>query len=447
MANSKFPISRRTMIKGAGVTLALPWLEAMTPARASAASQSYPVRMGVLFMPNGAFPENWTPKTEGRNYELSSSLEPLGKMKDNTLVFTNLWNQASNTGDGHYVKTAGLLTSETINKTVGVDINSNGISVDQLMAKHSGKQTPLPSIELGTEPVRTGVDANVGYTRVYGAHIAWRTPTSPLAKEINPRLVYERLYKAATLGSDSAEQDKPLLDLVLDDANQLRRKLGASDQHRMDEYLHSVRSLEERIERASNTEENHWEPLSDINPDDKPEEGIPSNHADHCRLMMDMMIMAFQTDTTRVSTFMFGNSVSNKNFAFLDGVNSGHHSVSHHQKKDDNISQYNLITRWHVAQYTYMLERMSEIQEGDSTLLDNSMILFASDLNDGDRHSPHNLPLMLGGRGGGKIDTGKHLKYEKDTPLANLYVSMLDAFGTPVERFADSTGKLPGVLV
>lgn len=446
MAKLGFPISRRTMLRGAGAALALPWLEAMMPRKASAA-QAYPVRMGVLFMPNGAFPETWTPKTEGRDFDLSPALEPLGKMKDNTLVFTNLWNQASNTGDGHYVKTAGLLTSETINKTVGVDINSNGISVDQLMAKHSGKQTPLPSLELGTEPVRTGVDAVVGYTRVYGAHIAWRTPTSPLAKEINPRLVFERLFKATHQGPESAKQDVPLLDLVLDDANKLRKQLGVSDKHRMDEYLHSVRSLEERIERASNPEENHWEPLSDINPDDKPDDGIPAKHADHCRLMIDMMIMAFQTDTTRVSTFMFGNSVSNQNFSFLDGVDSGHHSVSHHQKEEKNLSQYQLICKWHVAQFTYMLERMSQIQEGDSTLMDNSMILFASDLNDGDRHSPHNLPLLLGGRGGGRIDSGKHLVYEKDTPLSNLYVSMLDAFGAPVERFADSTGKLPGVLV
>ncbi len=446
MSRSVQPLSRRTLLKGAGAALSLPWLEAMMPTRAAAA-QKYPVRLGVLFMPNGTFPQYWTPQKVGRDYDLTPCLEPLGKMKDNTLVLTNLWNQASNTGDGHYVKTAGVLTGTTINKTVGMDINSNGISLDQLMAKHTKGQTPLPSLELGTEPVRTGVDAAVGYTRVYGAHIAWRTPTSPLAKEINPWLVYERLFRAANQTGDKAKQDKPLLDLVLEDANQLSRKLGANDKQRLDEYLHSVRSIEERIERANDPEQNHWEPLSDINPADKPDEGIPANHADHCKLMIDMMILGYQTDITRISTFMFGNSVSNKNFSFLDGVKSGHHSVSHHQKKEENLTQYQRIAEWHVEQYNYMLERMSQIQEGESTLLDNSMVLFISDLNDGDRHSPHNLPVLLGGRGGGKIDTGKHLKYEKDTPLSNLYVSMLDAFGTPVERFADSTGKLPGVLV
>jgi hypothetical protein len=448
MSRTGFPISRRTLLRGAGAALALPWLEAMTPLTSFASTDSgkLPVRMAVLFMANGVHPDLWTPEGEGREFKLSSTLEPLSDLKDDLLVLTNLWNQASNTGDGHYVKCAGFLTSTTINKTVGVDLNSNGISMDQLAVQKANAKTPLPSLELGTEPVRTGVDAVVGYTRVYGAHISWRTPTSPLAKEINPRLVYERLFRA-TRAPDSSKQDKPLLDLVLEDANRLRSRLGSADRQRMDEYLHSVRSLESRIERASHTGEDAWKPRAEFNNAVQPPEGIPQDHAELVRLMLDMIVLAFQTDITRVSTFMFGNSVSNIDFSFLDGVDGNHHSLSHHQRDQDKLRQYQLINRWHVAQYAYLMRRLKEIKEGEQSLLDNSMILFGSSLRDGDRHDPHNLPILLGGRAGGRLNTGQHLVFDKDTPLANLYVSMLDAFGTPIERFADSTGPIKQILV
>ncbi len=448
MSLNQLKLSRRTLLRGVGTTLALPWLEAMMPSKSHAAKtvETSPTRMAVLFMPNGVHPNMWTPEGEGKSFKFSPTLEPLADLKDDVLILTNLWNQASNTGDGHYVKSAGFLSCTTINKTVGVDLNSNGISMDQLAVKASGTPTPLPSLELGTEPVRTGVDAVVGYTRVYGAHIAWRTPTSPLAKEINPRLAYERLFRASRMSGDAAQQDKPLLDLVLDDANRLRKKLGSEDRQRMDEYLHSVRSLEERIERAGRDDEDKWKPRSSFDSHPKPPAGIPKKHAEHVRLMFDMIVLALQTDTTRVCSFMFGNSVSNINFSFLDGVDGPHHSTSHHKRDKEKMRQYQLINRWHVEQYAYLLRRLKEIKEGDQSLLDHSMILFGSSLRDGDRHDPHNLPIMLGGRAGGRIATGKHLVYDKNTPLANLYVSMLDAFGTPVNQFADSTGYLPGVL-
>ena len=453
MATRPTILTRRTLLRGASAALALPWLEAMAPQTCvaepsqSPQGEQAPVRMAALFMPNGVYPKMWTPDADGRDYELSPSLSPLNHLKDDILVLTNLWNEGSNTGDGHYVKAAGYLTCRTINKTVGVDLNSNGISVDQLAALHSKTKTPISSLELGTEPVHTGVDVNVGYTRVYGGHIAWRTPTTPLAKEIKPRLVYERMFRASQLGPIDARDDKPLLDLVLEDANHLRRQLGSSDKNRMDEYLHSVRSLEERIARANRPEGDAWVARAEFDPEDMPPEGVPKEHAEHVRLMMDLMVLAFQTDATRVCTFMFGNSVSNKNFSFIDGVDGAHHSISHHQKDKDKLRQYQLINQWHVEQYGYLLERLKQIKEGEQTLLDNSMILFGSGLSDGDRHDPHNLPVILGGRGGGRIKTGFHNVYGKDTPLANLYVSMLDAFGAPVERFADSTGHLPGVLV
>ena len=215
---------------------------------------------------------------------------------------------------------------------------------------------------------------------------------------------------------------------------------------RLDEYLSVMRSLEQRVQRASNGEKRDWKARVPLKPEAAPTEQ-PGSHEEHCRLMLDMIAIAFQSDTTRISTFMFGNAVSNVSFRFLEGVSLGHHDTSHHGKTEDKLRQYQLINRWHVEQYAYLLHKLKSMKEGDSTVLDNSMILFGSALSDGDSHNPHKLPLVLGGRGGGRIDAGQHLMYTEDTPLANLYVSMLDAFGAPVERFADSTGPLPGVLV
>jgi hypothetical protein len=213
----------------------------------------------------------------------------------------------------------------------------------------------------------------------------------------------------------------------------------------VDEYLSVVRSLEERLDRASRPEQKKWRPRAPIDPAGIPE-GMPKQHAEHVRLMFDMIALAFQTDTTRIATFMFGNEVSNQNFSFLEGVKGGHHNISHHEKKEENLKMYQLINRWHIEQYAYLLRKLASMKEGERSVLDNSMILFGSGLRDGNSHNPHNLPIVLGGRGGGRIAAGQHLTYSEDSPLSNLYVSMLDAFGTPVERFADSTGRLAGVL-
>jgi hypothetical protein len=294
------------------------------------------------------------------------------------------------------------------------------------------------------DPVSTGVDNNVGYTRVYGSHVSWAGPTRPLARELNPRHVYQRLYRASRSPSAGDEQDKLLLDRVLDDARRLRQRLGSTDRQRLDEYLQGVRSLEERLDRVDDTPSD-WEPLVSLDSVQLPEKD-PSGHTDNVRWMLDMLALAFQSNTTRICTFMFGNAVSGRNFSFLDGVRGGHHNISHHQKKADQLQMYYLINRWHIEQYAYLLNKLRSMPEGAGTVLDNSMILFGAGLRDGDSHNPHNLPIVVAGRGGGRLATGQHLVYEKDTPLSNLYVSMLDALGTPVERFADSTGRLPGVL-
>jgi hypothetical protein len=440
-------ISRRTLLRGAGVGLGLPWLEAMVPysALASSAVPKSPVRLAALYMPNGVNINAWSPEGSGRDFKLSPTLEPLKDIKDQIVVLSNLWNEASKGGDGHYVKEAAILTCTTIKKTPGADIG-NSVSMDQVAAQRAATQTPLPSLELGVTPVAIGVDAVVGYTRVYGSHIAWSSPTTPLAREINPRSVYERLFRASsTPQGNSAKMDTLLLDRVMGDAKRLRAQVGTQDRIRLDEYLSLMRSLEERVQRSTSVEQTAWKPRVPIDPKAAPTDR-PADHAEHVRLMLDMIATAFQSDTTRVSTFMFGNAVSNVSFRFLEGVSAGHHDVSHHQKDEDKLRQYQLINRWHIEQYAYLLRKLKGMKEGDSTVLDNSMVLFSSALSDGNSHNPHKLPLVLGGRGGGRIDSGQHLVYAEDSPLANLYVSMLDAFGAPVERFADSTGPLAGLL-
>lgn len=443
----KTSITRRTVLRGVGVSLGLPWLEAMIPPSARAASTlpKSPVRLAVLYMPNGVNVSKWTPEGSGRDYTLSPSLEPLRDFKDRMVVLSNLFNAGSKVGDGHYAKEATILTCSTIRKTPGSDL-CNGISMDQVAAQRVATQTPLPSLELGVAPVAVGVDLAVGYTRIYGSHIAWSNPTTPLARELNPRAVYERLFRASNGQQvNSAKSDTLLLDLVMDDARRMKANIGSADRLRLDEYLEVMRSLEERVERASSKTRSSWKPRAKIDPQALPTDQ-PASHAEHVRLMLDMIATAFQSDTTRVCTFMFGNAVSAISFRFLEGITSGHHDVSHHGNDEEKLRQYYVITRWHVEQYAYLLGKLQGMREGDSTVLDNSMILFGSALSDGNSHNPHKMPLVLAGRAGGRIHTGQHLVCGEDTAAANLYVSMLDAFGSPVERFADSTGHLPGLL-
>lgn len=449
--NTRTAIDRRTMLRGSGAALALPWLEIMRPTSPALSQETQrtstenPVRMAALFVPNGVRPDKWTPRGTGEAFELSESLAPLQKVKDQLLVCSNLWNQASNVGDGHYVKTSGFLTCTTINKSLGIDLNCNGQSMDQVAADHVQSQTPIPSLELGIDPVTTGVDTNVGYTRVYGSHIAWAGPTSPLARELNPRLVFERLFRATNPKASTANRDSLLLDRVLGDANELKNQLGVEDRQRMDEYLQSVRSIEKRLQSEKNSSRS-WEPITKLSMQDAPAEEKPDDFPQHVRLMLDMIALAFQTDSTRVCTFMFGNAVSGRNFSFLDGVSGGHHDASHHQGNELNLHAYQRINHWHVSQYAYLLEKLKSMKEGDQTVLDNCMILYGSGLRDGNSHSPHDLPILLGGGGAGRINTGRHLQFKTDTPLANLYTGMLQAFGCETERFADSTGVLPGLL-
>lgn len=467
--NNNWEMSRRKMLKGLGVMMGLPLLDAMKPlavlagpATLANAPKKFPVRMAFLYMPNGVNPKTWTPKGTGAGFELSEALQPLAALQKEILVLGQLWNAGTNTGDGHYVKTAAWLTGTTITKTTGSNLRSGGVSIDQIAAQRLGHLTPLPSLELGIEPVTTGVDTNVGYTRLYGSHISWSTPTTPVAKEINPKLAFDRLFRSTMKdGSGISTHDQSVLDVVMGDAKRLRAQVGARDREKLDEYFDSVRAVEKRIEFDAKRRAQEYDGdalarqeierlggrINDYYKDPAQLRRRGVDHTEHVRLMLDIMALAFWTDSTRVSTFMFGNAVSGKNFSFLNGVRGGHHEISHHEKKEENLEQYKLINIWHVQQYAYLLEKLRSIKEGEGNLLDNSMIVLGAGMHDGNAHDPHNLPVVLGGRGGGTITTGRHLVYEKNTPLCNLWKSMLTRVGAPADRLSDSTGELADLQV
>ncbi len=456
------PISRRHVLRGLGASVALPFLDAMRPvsARASATASVSPTRLGILFMPNGVREDRWTPEGQGTDFRLSPILSPLERHKQDLLVLTGLGNKASLAGDGHYAKTANWLTGTPIAKTTGKDLHC-GVSVDQVLAKERGYLTRFPSLELSTDPIMSGVDVNVNYTMLYGSHISWRTPTSPIPAEINPRFVFDRMFKEnAAQRQASAQENKSVLDLVMADAKSLRAKVGKEDQQRLDEYLESLRHMERRIDadiaRVASGENRDPAMLEAISRLDKnigtamskngqhPGSQLRLDHTEHCRLMLDLIALAFWSDSTRISTFMFGWAVSGKNFSFLPGVAGGHHEISHHDNHAEKLEAYEKINRWHIEQYAYLIDRLKSIREGDGTLFDNSLLLFGSSIRDGNKHDPVDLPMLLSGHGGG-LKGGQHIVAPKDTPLCNLYTSVLNRAGLDAKSFGDSTGLLAGV--
>jgi Protein of unknown function (DUF1552) len=473
------PLSRRTFLRGAGVALGLPMLEAMLPLRAcalttgDAKAAEAPVRAAYMYFPNGAWMNEWVPKKSGADFELPFSLTPLAPVRDSVCVLSGLDKPFSRSGDGHYAKTANFLTGLHVRKTTGVDLNSGGVSVDQFAAARVGQLTPLPSLELATDPVINGLDRAVNYTRMYGSYISWMRPNLPMPRIIDPRAAFERMFgprdeNGKPLPQPSRADDKSLLDAALDDARDLRRKLGKGDQQKLDEYLDSVRGVESRIDSARARAVDAWEPPTrpeKLTPppslpreqmlytskgnggDDATSGGKPIDPPELVRLMLDMIVLAFWTDTTRNITFMFANDVSPRGFSFLEGVKENHHSSSHHANGEVKINSYKIITRWHVEQFVYLLTKLRSIKEGERTLLDNSMIMCGSSLSDGNRHDPNNLPILLGGKGGGRINSGRHIASPSNTPLCNLYVSMLDCMGIQTPRFGDSTEGLRGLLV
>ena len=468
MANiqsNRWKLSRRETLKGVGATLALPFLEAMRPmtayAQSAGAASSDPVRMACLFMPNGVRPDKWTPRGSGSSYKMSPILSPLEEVREQLLVISGLTNKPSHGGDGHYFKTASWLTCTTIERTQGSNVSSNGISIDQIAAEAIGRETRLPSMELGTEPVTSGVDRNVNLTRLYGSHISWKKPDVPLPCEINPRIAFDRLFRGSKQGGKgNASSDQSVLDIVLEDAKSLQRSLGKEDSHKLEQYLESVREVERRISNEASKvgagQKLTPAALTEIKALDQSIKKVAGgkgndlggrikiNPTEHVRLMMDIMVLAFWTDSTRVSTFMFGNAVSGKNFSFLDGVSGSHHSISHHKNNPGQLEQYQRINTWHTEQYAYMLKRMKAIPEGNATLLDNSMVLFGSGIRDGNAHATKDIPIIIGGGANGQLKTGRHLEAKGGSELASLYVGMLKRLGVK-QKIGDASRELRGI--
>lgn len=433
-------MDRRNFLRGAGAALGLPFL----PSLARGVEPKPPVRMALMYFPNGVWEKHWVPKQVGYQFELPFSLEPLAPVKDDVLVLSGLDKPNSRSGDGHYAKTANFLTGLPVRQTTGKELSVGGVSVDQFAAAKTGHLTPLPSLELGVDPVISGIDSNVGYTRLYGSYIAWRTESTPVAREISPQAAFERLFgmKRPDARASKAQDDRrAVLDLVLEDARSLRGRLGRDDQFKLDEYMDALRAVEKRIAFYSKPDPREWK-APEVGDWAAPA-GAPKDHQEHVRLMMDLMALAFRSDTTRIATFMFANDVSNKNFSLLiPGVKGGHHELSHHENKKEKIEPYAAIARWHVEQFVYLLGKLREVREGEGSLLDNSVAMLGSSLSDGNRHDPNNLPILLGGGGGGSVRGGRHLTHPKNTPLCNLYAGLLKSFGTPVDRFGDSAAVM-----
>ncbi|MDR3405294.1 MAG: DUF1552 domain-containing protein [Chthoniobacter sp.] len=446
-------LHRRTFLRGLGAAMALPMLEAMLPARsmaAAAGAAKSPTRMAFLFVPNGAHMPDWTPTAAGADFDLPYILQPLQPYKSELLILSGLTQdkgRSNNDGGGDHARSAGSwLTCSQPLKSEGSQIRV-GISADQMAAHAVGNQTRFGSLEMGLEPGRQGGKCDTGYSCAYSNNISWRNESTPMTREINPRLVFERLFANAVPKEVSESQKrremykKSILDFVLEDAKSLQSRVGGNDRQKLDEYLSAVREIEQRVEQA---EKAVATANTSVAAGYEIPEGIPESYEDHARLMADMMVLAFQSDTTRVCTFMLANEGSNRNYRNI-GIADGHHSLSHHQGDHAKQMKIREINRFHMQQFAYLLGRLRSIPEGDGTLLDHSMLVYGGGLGDGDRHNHDDLPILMAGRANGTIQTGRHLNYAAETPMANLLVSMLHRMGANVDSFGDSTGPLRGL--
>jgi hypothetical protein len=446
MSSPANSVSRRAFLRTASSLIALPAMESFG-FRAFAAEKTVasPTRMAFLYIPNGVNMHTWTVKGEGTGYELSPTLQPLAGLKSDFSVFSNLaHDKAESNGDGagdHARATATFLTGCQAKKTAGGDIHI-GQSVDQIAATQLGDRTRLASLELSTDGERSSGRCDSGYSCAYQFNLSWKTDTMPMAPEMDPRLVFERLF-GITAGVSSADAErrakyqKRILDFALSDAKSLQKRLSSNDNRKLDEYLSSVRDIEQRIQKAEKMK-------SELPPGVTAPTAIPGTTQEHIRMMFDLLLLSFQTDSTRIATFMLAHDGSNRSFPEI-GVPDAHHNISHHQNNPERLEKIAKIDNFYVQQLAYFLQRMKDTKEGNQNLLDSSMVVYGGGISDGNTHDHDRLPVILAGRGNGTLNPGRHVNLADKVPMTNLYLAMLERMGVKAERMGDSNGVLEDI--
>jgi hypothetical protein len=445
MVITKKYLPRRTVLRGLGTALALPFLDGMVPAlQALRNTAANPIRrFGAVYVPNGMEMRQWTPKGEGQNFEFSRILKPLEAFRNQVNILSGLADKPAiprqGEGVGDHARAASTwLTGVHVKKTEGPDIRA-GQSLDQLIAQQVGQATQLASLELALDSVEVLGACDQGYSCAYANTISWRTPTTPLPMENDPRAVFERLFGAADSTDAAARlarlrEDRSVLDFVSAEANGLKRSLGAADSSKLTQYLDAVRDVERRIQTAERQADREMpvfeQPI-----------GIPDTFEQHAKLMYDLWLLAFQTDLTRVGTFMMGKEVTGRSYPEI-GVSSGHHGVSHHQNDPKQLEALAKINNYHIQMFSHFLDKMASTPDGDGSLLDHTLLLYGTGISDGNLHFHLDLPMLVAGGAAGNLKGGRHLQYHDDSPLTNLYLAVLDKLGIPVEHFGDSTGQI-----
>lgn len=439
---TKKALHRRTFLRGTGAAIALPFLDAMQPSLATAAVKT-PVRISFSYVPNGIIPHHWKPIGNGQDFELNRIMKPFASFREDLMIFSGLADYNANSlgdgGGGHARAASSFLTAAHPKKTGGADIHV-GVSIDQLAAQRVGSKTQIPSLEFGLDDARTVGNCDSGYSCAYTNSISWRAPSSPLPPEYSPRQAFERLFgtQDVSLDPETAARRlhyrKSILDLAREDTKKLIGTLGSSDKHKIDEYLYGIREIEKRIESAEND-------TSTFRPTIEKPTGIPVGFFEHGTLMYDLQIMAFQADLSRISTMVIGREGSVRAYPEI-GVPDPHHPLTHHQNNPEKIERVAQINELHAELFTYYVNKLKSTPDGDGTLLDHSLALYGSGISDGNRHTHDQLPIVMAGRGNGTVKTGRHLELPDQTPLANLFLAMLERVDVHEDQFGDSTGSL-----
>lgn len=437
-------LPRRTFLRGMGTAVALPFLDAMVPAFAAPASGKPPLRMAFVYVPNGIDMRHWNPDYEGKLGELPRILKPMEPFRDDITLLGNLTHNTGRAlldGAGDHGRCCGsYLTGIQVKKST-IDIRA-GVSMDQIVANQVGSQTRFPSLEMGLEDARQSGDCDSGYSCAYTNNLAWKSETQPLPPILDPRSLFERLFGAgATLSPEARAREaryrRSILDFVTEDTKKLEGGLGPTDRRKLDEYLSSIREVELQLEKAERDN-------AHIDPHMEKPYGVPADFAEHYKLMTDMMTIALQADLTRVMTFLVTHEGTSRAYREI-GISDGHHPLTHHQGRTELLDKVTQINCYHVLQFAGWIEKLKSTKEGSGSLLDNCMIVYGAGLSDGNRHLHEDLPTMIVGKGAGGIKSGRRIVYRRETPMCNLFLTMMDRMGVRMEHFGDSTGNLVGL--